>query len=89
MTFISLDGNLHCIRSFHSGLTKFTANIMNPNKIQGSTNPILVKSEAKYNAQVNGKYHLPLGRLSYCVTFTHGSFKVDWLLGCKSRLLAN
>ena len=74
MTFISIDGNLHCIRSFHSGLTKFTANIMNPNKIQGSTNPILVKSEAKHNAQVNSKYHVPLGRWSYCVTFTQGSY---------------
>ena len=74
MTSISLDGNLHCIRSFHSGLTKFTADIMNPNKIQGTTNPILVKSEAKYNAQVNSKYYLPLGRFSYCVTFTQGSY---------------
>ena len=69
MTSISLDGNLHCI-----SLTKFTANIMNPNEIQGTTNPILVKSEAKYNAQVNSKYHLPLGRFSYCVTFTQGSY---------------
>ena len=74
MTFISIDGNLHCIRSFHSGLTKSTANIMNPNKIQGATNPILVKSEAKHNAQVNSKYHLPLGRWSYFVTFTQGFY---------------
>ena len=74
MTFISVDGNLHCIRSFHSGLTKFTANIMNLNKIHGSTNLILVKSEAKHNAQVNSKYHLPLRRWSYCVTFTQGSY---------------
>ena len=79
MTFISLDGNVHCIRSFHSGLTKFTANIMNPNKIQGSTNPILVKSEAKYNAQVNSKYHLPLGSLSYILCYFYTGFLLSFI----------
>ena len=70
MICISLDVNLHCIRSFHSGLTKFTANIMNPIKYKVQQIP--------YNARVNSKYHLHLGRLSYCFTCKVGSLPIEF-----------